>query len=412
MVNVHAQYSDTQVRVTVRADGVYFGNYPGAVNHNYMTTTHIIGWPRWMRGDVTAHPRCDDFGIEHMVSVASIPLNCTIVRLQDRTSESEFRQALTNMNDDVTCVVLSDGVDEDGTVHESEAVMLCRLGEQPVVEHTLSPLAYHFMKWMRTVRSLRTIRSEPVWLVEAGSQMGVDVEPWCGEELTFENSDVTEQPIGDKGLDMTQTGSLVETGAQTEALVETPVETQTEALVETPVETQTEALVETQTESLVETGSHAETLVETPAETQTEALVETPVEKLTGCIENDTVDVAYVDINQEDAEPCSLSRDMTTLFEHDSVNVLMLDGILPPNVFTSIAQHNSIVYLPTQSGVPIPLTRVRSAVWLGNYVVDINSWSPVNRTYTVVPRQSRAQFAPRRTVTQTHRMKRHQFERR
>ena len=107
----------------------------------------------------------------------------------------------------------------------------------------------------------------------------------------------------------------------------------------------------------------------------------------------------------------SVPRPETSLV-HDSTTVLTIDGVLTPSVLTSLAQPNSIVYLPTCDGVRMALTRVRNAIWLGTYIVDLASWKPETCTYHVTPRGNVGQIAPRRTVTQMHRLRRRQFERR
>ena len=104
------------------------------------TTVHVVGWPRWMRDHVTLHPQCEDFGVQQVGSADSIPSNCTPVHMEDRTSETEFRRVLTSMNSDVTCVVFSEGVDADGTVHEGEVVTFRRLGDAQVENVSIHPL--------------------------------------------------------------------------------------------------------------------------------------------------------------------------------------------------------------------------------------------------------------------------------
>ena len=101
-----------------------------------------------------------------------------------------------------------------------------------------------------------------------------------------------------------------------------------------------------------------------------------------------------------------------TMFVNDSTTVLTIDGVITPNVLISLAQPNSIVYLPTRDGMRIALTRVRNAIWFGTYIVDTTSWRTETCTYSVTSRANYAQFPRRRSVAQMHRIRRHQFERR
>ena len=102
----------------------------------------------------------------------------------------------------------------------------------------------------------------------------------------------------------------------------------------------------------------------------------------------------------------------TTHFVLDGTTALTLDGVVTPAILTSLAQSNSIVYLPTSNGIQTSITRVRNAIWIGAYTVDPASWDVENRTYKITTRMGRTQIAPRRTVAQLHRLKRRQFERR
>ena len=97
------------------------------INMSSTTTVHVVGWPRWLRESVTSHPQCEDFGVQQVGSLDSIPSNCTTMHMEDRASETEFRRLLMSMDSDVTCVVLSKGIDADGTVHEGEVVTFRRL---------------------------------------------------------------------------------------------------------------------------------------------------------------------------------------------------------------------------------------------------------------------------------------------
>ena len=149
-----------------------------------------------MREEVTLHPRCDDFGIQQLVTHESIPEDATMVHMRDCTSASEFRKTLTNMDDSVQCVFLSEGVDLDGTVHENEVVMFRRLSIHSPLEN-VHVLLYHFRLWRRAVQtpqppsaptpprsppqpstplsaaspSASSYQSEPSWLTEAEVQV-------------------------------------------------------------------------------------------------------------------------------------------------------------------------------------------------------------------------------------------------
>jgi hypothetical protein len=115
-------------------------------------------------------------------------------------------------------------------------------------------------------------------------------------------------------------------------------------------------------------------------------------------------------------EHCAMSPPLTpvhtTYFVLDGTTALTLDGVVTPAILTSLAQSNTIVYLPTSDGIQTSLTRVRNVIWIGVYTVDPASWNVENRTYKITTRRGRTQIAPRRTVAQVHRLKRRQFERR
>ena len=99
-------------------------------------------------------------------------------------------------------------------------------------------------------------------------------------------------------------------------------------------------------------------------------------------------------------------------FENTHQKHSTLDGVITPAILTSLAQSNTIVYLPTPDGIRTSLTRVRNAIWIGAYTVDPASWNVEDRTYRLATRTGRTQIAPGRTVAQLHRLKRRQFERR
>ena len=102
----------------------------------------------------------------------------------------------------------------------------------------------------------------------------------------------------------------------------------------------------------------------------------------------------------------------TTHFVLNGTTALTLDGVITPAILTSLAQSNSIVYLPSSNGVRMSLTRVRNAIWIGAYTIDLASWNEDDCTYEIATRTGRTQIAPRRTVAQMHLLKRRQFERR
>ena len=275
-----------------------------------MSTIHIVGWPRWMRDRVTSHPVCEDLGIEQTVLRAdAIPSDCTVVMMEDRASESEFRKTLTTLEDDIACLVLSEGVDADGAVHADEVVMFLRLGTPPS-DVTSHPLLYHFQRWRQAKSSpyiTSPASSEPAWLTNAG-------------------------------------------GAVTHAVDES---------------------------------------VHTPSPT--------PSESVDGEVPLHTPHTTFILTKGTDEEEC----------------VLILEGVLPPNVLLSLAQPNLAVYLPTEDGgAHVLLTRVRNAIWIGRYVVDVSTWIPEARAYHAILREHQSQIAPRRTVVEMHRLRRRQFERR
>lgn len=282
-----------------------------------------------MREEVTLHPRCDDFGVQQLVTRESIPEDATAVRMEDRASASEFRRTLTCMDDDVECVLLSEGVDADGTVHENEVVMFRRLSTHSSPLENVHVLLYHFRAWRRAVAQKTSapsptpspsVSSEPSWLTEAEGQV--------------------------------EEGRLPSPVASPVASPATP--------------------------SVVPVGLPDIPETRTPSPPPSVSVVPT----------------------------------YNTTFVHDSTPVLTIDGVIPPNVLASLAQPNSIVYLPTRDGVRMALTRVRNAIWFGTYAVDIASWTADTCTYRVTPRANHNQFAPRRSVAQMHRLRRRQFERR
>ena len=305
------------------------------------TTVHVVGWPRCMRESVTSHPQCEDFGVQQVGSADSIPVNCTTVEMNDRASETEFRRILTEMDSDVSCVVLSAGIDADGTTHEGEVVTFRRLGDTQMENISIHPLWYHFRRWMRMRRtpvppplSLSTSptfsSSEPSWLTEA--EVRVDTEVVAVDDVDNVN------------------------GAPETPPSSSPNTNETHSPHNAPA-------------SLSDVPEHR--AISPPG---------TPVH--------------------------------TTHFVLDGSTVLTLDGVVTPAILTTLAQSNSIVYLPTPDGIQTSLTRVRNAIWIGAYTVDTESWNVDERTYKISTRMGRTQIAPRRTVAQMHRLKRRQFERR
>ena len=137
-----------------------------------MATVHIIGWPRWMRDRVPEHPGCTAFGIEHTaLRPDAVPEACTVVRMEDHASEAEFRKALTALeDDDVTQLMLSEGVDSDGVVHSEEIVMFTG---RPNDTTTPPPVSFPVVATPPACKQRRApsaASSEPSWLVDAGGR--------------------------------------------------------------------------------------------------------------------------------------------------------------------------------------------------------------------------------------------------
>ena len=316
--------------------------FDDVINMSSPATVHVVGWPRWMRESVTSHPQCDDFGVQQVGSVDSIPSNCTTVHMDNPTSETEFRKILTDMDSDVTCVVFSEGIDADGTVHTGEVVTFRRLGDTQTETASIHPLLYHFRRCVRmkstpppspTPLSPSPSSSEPSWLTEA--EVRVETEVIVLDEDDPEVHDRDETP---------------------DAPAQSPSETEVVSPPSVPA------------------------LLSDIPEHRTVFPPDTPIH--------------------------------TTQFTLDGTTVLTLDGVVTPAILTSLAQSNTIVHLPTPDGVRTSLTRVRNAIWIGAYTVDPGTWNVEDRTYRLATRTGRTQIAPRRTVAQTHRLKRRQFERR
>lgn len=311
------------------------------------TTLHVVGWPRWLRESVTSHPQCEDFGVQQVGSVDSIPSNCTTVHMENSASENEFRKILLSMEPDVMCVVFSKGIDADGTVHEGEVVTFRRLGDTQIDDVGIHPLLHHFRRWSRA-RPIPTpspislsppesssSSSEPCWLTEAEVRVETEV-------VVVDDGD-REVHGGDDAFDIPAEFASSE-GGQTASPRKHPV------------------------------------LLSDIPEHRTASPLATPIH--------------------------------STYFNLEGTTVLTLDGVVTPAVLTSLAQPNTIVYLPTPDGIQTSLTRVRNAIWIGAYTVDPESWNVEDRTYRLTTRTGRTQIAPRRTVAQIHRLKRRQFERR
>tara|TARA_B110001452_G_scaffold130958_3_gene108791 strand:- start:3431 stop:4246 length:816 start_codon:yes stop_codon:yes gene_type:complete len=271
--------------------------------------------------------------------------------MEDRASETEFRKVLTGMESGVTCVVLSQGVDAEGVVHDSEVIIFRRLGDAQLESVSVHPLLYHFRRWVRSNHT-------PLQLSSASSPPP--------SELT--NS----LPSSPSSL------------SQPSWLTEAEVHVEIEAV---DVEEGTE-----------DNTSH-ESLTSSQIVSQETALHNIPV--------------LLSDIPEHFAIPSPPKVALhTTQFKLDGIVVLTLEGVVTPAMFTSLAQSNSIIYLPTIDGIRTSLTRVRNAMWLGMYIVDPTSWIPEERMYNITIRTGRTQIASQRTVGQMHRMKRRQFERR
>lgn len=292
-----------------------------------------------------SHPRCEDLGVQHVGSVESIPTECTTVHMEDRASETEFRRILTDMNSNATCVVLSEGIDVDGTVHEGEVVTFRRLGDAQPDGVTVHPLLYHFRRWLRMTHS-----SLPPRALHSPSHSSPSSEPsW---------------------------------------------------LTEAEVRVETEVIV-------VDDGCHEDT--NAPDPTPLEPLVPSPWGESTASL---NVPVLLSDIPEHHvASPPRTSTHATGFVLHGAT-ALTLDGVVTPAILTSLAQSNSIVYLPTTDGIRTSLTRVRNAIWIGAYTVDLATWNVTECTYKIASRSGRTYIAPLRTVGQMHHLKRRQFERR
>lgn len=309
------------------------------INMSSTTTVHVVGWPRWLRESVTAHPQCEHFGVEQVGSMDSIPSNCAIVQMENSASETEFRKILTSMNPNVTRVVFSEGIDRDGTVHDGEVVTFSRLGDIQVDEVTIHPVLYHFRRWSRI--TLDGPASFPVF--PSPSQSSSSLQPsWL---------------------------------------------------------TEAQVRVETQ----VAADEHCE-VHDAPVELESyKGKLPTPPHNVPPLLS---------DIPEYRTAPPPVTPIHSTYFNIDGTTVLTLDGVVTPAMIMSLAQPNTIVYLPTLDGIQTSLTRVRNAIWIGLYTVDLMSWNVEYRTYKLTGRTGRTQIAPRRTVAQIHRQRRRQFERR
>lgn len=313
------------------------------------TTVHVVGWPRWLRESVTSHPQCEDFGVQQVGSIDSIPSICTTVHMENRASETEFRRMLTSMNPNVTCVVFSEGIDADGTVHEGEVVTFRRLGDTRMDDVAVHPLLYHFRRWSRVKPSSTLFAgslspsqssssSEPSWLTDAEVRVETEVVVVDDEDREMhDNRD--DAPMSDASTGLASSES-----------------------------------------DLTITPHNVPKLLSNIPEHCTASPLGTPVH--------------------------------STYFNLDGTTALILDGVVTPALLVSLAQPNTIVYLPTRDGIRTSLTRVRNVIWIGAYTVDPASWNVEDCTYRLAARTGRTQIAPRRTVAQIHRQKRRQYERR
>ena len=356
------------------------------------SSVHIVGWPRWMRDDVTRHPQCDALGIQQVVPADSVPSDCSVVRLNVPSSEAEFRRTLTNLDPDADCVVLSNGVDADGTTHESEFVVFRRLGDQKQEDCAgVHPNLYHFRRWVGTWKrfssSTLDYSAPPAWLAEAESR----------------SKDISPSPPA-----VCETGVLQSHSETVSSSVAPP----------TPPPPSSPPSVVAPPTPPPPSSPTSVVAPPTPPPPSSPTSVVAPLEEVSSASTSHAM-------RTQDGEPTWLVEaevcvdetppraDETTLVHASTGRVLLtLTGVLPPSVLASLAQTNSIVHLPVQDGSRTVITRVRGAVWVGTCVVDTTSWSPTSRRYRVTPRERSSQIAPRRTVAHMHRLKRRQFERR
>lgn len=292
------------------------------------------------------HPQCEEFGIQQLVTHESIPEDATVVRTKECTSAYEFRKTLTHMDDSVECILLSKGVDGDGTVHENEVVMFRRLSthrEDAPLEN-MHVMSYHFSRWRRAA------------------------QPPLSFPAPTSPTSPSQIPAHSSASPSTSSTSQSEPSWLTEAEIQVEVE----GTLSPTTSTRTPPVIPSLTVGLPD-------IPETH-------MTPTP--------------------------PPSVVPTHNTIFVHDSTVVLTIDGVITPNVLMSLAQPNSVVYIPTRDGVRMALTRVRNAIWFGTYVVDTTSWAMETRTYKVTTHANHNLFAPRRSVAQMHRLRRRQFERR
>lgn len=356
-----------------------------------------------MRDDVTLHPQCDAFGVQQVVSADSVPSDGSTVHLSDPSSEAEFRRALTNLDADVDCVVLSNGVDADGAVHESEFVVFRRLGDEQQECASVHPLVYHFRRWVGAWRrdpSVPSSPTPPMWLAEAES-LALEVPPCTtAPPPSPTTSESHPAPISSP--------AACETAASQSS--SHPLRTPQSAAAASPVEV---SPLSTPVEVGPPSPSVAPALEVVPSPRSPLA---TPpsAPAVSNTRETRVPDGTPSWLVEAEVQVDETSRADETTFAHASTGrvLLTLTGVLPPSVLASLAQTNSIVHLPAQDGGTALLTRVRGAIWLGACVVDTATWSPTSRKYRVTPREKSSQIAPRRTVAQIHRLKRRQFERR
>ena len=96
-----------------------------------------------------------------------------------------------------------------------------------------------------------------------------------------------------------------------------------------------------------------------------------------------------------------------TRFIHDSHDVFTVHGIVSPPLIDVLAVNGTTHHLPTLEGSRITLSRVRSDVMIGTYIVDVTSWDATHASYVVRPRTP-----PERRVNVFALERRRQFSRR
>jgi hypothetical protein len=310
-----------------------------------------------------------------------------------RSPACAFRDCLFDLNEDVTCLVLSRGVDADGTVHEDEYVIVRRLSAPTVVSDPDVRVAPAFHR-----RRDATTTTTPSWLEEAerdvANVVAVDavppVEPVdavehvsayaCMEDASVEDASVEQPSAEDASVEdaSVEQPSAEDASAEDASAEESSEEPSEEPSAEQPSE---------------------EPSAEQPSE---EPSAEQPSE------EPSAEEPSTEEVSAEDVE----SYETRLYTSRDAEPVATLSGVLTPDVFRCLAQSNVIAHVPTSSASRIPVTRVRDSVWVGMYVLQADTWDPRDRSYLVSARPARSQMAPARGVVHLHRIRKNQFERR